>query len=218
MNDNVDGFFITRAETEYLAEKLDTIPSLELEMTIALTSQARISDGPSTSRPKPGSRPPYPIHLEHEVDLLRNELTTVARDMCEARGLEYDGGSSCTGVSKWLKQYRYALALMPQAPELFDGLCKRIDHCARTMNHIKAEYVIDEKRVEAANRTVVSTGTIEPIARRLGDLGKGLNARRIRTLCKHAGLEHVSEDDDTGMRFYRLGDVIEAHKRHKRRA
>lgn len=219
MNSNVDGYFITRAETEYLAEKLDQVPDLEREMAIALTSgQARISGSSlGIRRPQPGSREPYSIGLEDTANNLHSELSTTARHVCEIRGMDYDGGFSTAGIAMWLRRYRYAIALMEDAGEMFEKLCHAIDRASKAMNTHEREYVINQAMVEEANRQIVTVAAMEKLAPKLDKLGKGLNARRMRTLCKHAGLEHVSVDRDTGTKFYRLGDVLEAHKRHARR-
>lgn len=207
-------FFISRAEIDYLRTKLETVASLEAEMAIALTGQSRMNDGPTTSRPKPHSKPPYPIHLEDEIAELRNELTTVARDICETRGLIYDGGGSCAGVAKWLVRYRIALAMMPQAVDLFHGLCKQIDHCARMMNQHEEEYVLDRAMYERANRQVMTGVQIGKLAYKLGEQGKGLTRKRIDSLRERHDLP-FTQDPETGVYFYRLGDVIEWHRAAK---
>jgi hypothetical protein len=214
---NADDLTVTRAELELLAEKLATVSDLSEEMAIALTGQSRNSDGGlGIRRPQPGSREPYPLHLEALICDLTNELSTTVRHICEVRGLP-DTAGGCASMAKWLIRYRMAIAVMPDGGEIFESLCKVIDRCARAMNQTDDEYVIDQQRWEAANRQVVTIAAIEKLAPRIDKLGKGLNARRMRTLCKHAGLTHVSEDPDTGTRFYRLGDVLEAHQRHASR-
>lgn len=213
MNDNADGFFITRAELEHLREKLELVPDLVEEMAVARDGRARITDGPSTSKGKPGSRPPYPIHLEDMAAELSNELSTTIRDICETRGLEADCTGWPAGMAKWLIRYRVALAMMPQAPELFEALCKRIDHCARTMNHLEEERVLDPIRLQHANRQVMTGPQIERLAYKLGDQGKGLTRKRIDSLRIRHALAHTM---DEGVYFYRLGDVIEAHAAAKR--
>lgn len=211
---NADDLTVTRAEIELLAEKLATVSDLSEEMAIALTGESRISDGGlGIRRPQPGSREPYPLHLESLIDDLMNELSTTVRHICEVRGLT-GGGGGCASMASWLIRYRMAIAVMPDGGEIFESLCKVIDRCARAMNQTEDEYVIDQRRLDQANKSVVTLATIEPIARKLGDLGKGLNRERMRTLAKRGGLEHVSIDDDTKAKFYRLGDVLEAHKNY----
>ncbi|HEY9315804.1 hypothetical protein [Williamsia sp.] len=216
---NADNLTVTRAELEYLKDKLDQVVDLERRMAIALTDgQSRNSDGGlGIRRPQPGPREPYGLHVEVLLDELQNELTTTVRHICEVRGLSYQGSRYPTALAKWLIRYRVAIAVMEDGGEIFKKLCRIIDRCARSMNTNEREYTIDEEMVKEANRQIVTVSTIEKLAHKLDKVGKGLNARRMRTLCKHAGLTHVSEDPDTGTRFYRLGDVLDAHKRHASR-
>lgn len=217
--DNVDDLTVTRAELEILKEKLEQVVDLERRMAIALTDgQSRMSDGGlGIRRPQPGSREPYSIHVDVLLDELQSELTTTVRHICESRGLSYEGSGYPTALSKWLIRYRVAIAVMPDGAEIFEKLCKLVDRCARSMNTTEREYVIDQEMVNEANRSIVTLSTIEPIARKLGDVGKGLNRDRMRTLTKRGGLAHASEDEDTKTKFYRLGDVLEAHQSYSSR-
>lgn len=61
---------------------------------------------------------------------------------------------------------------------------------------------------------VLTAGQIEKVARRLGEVGQGLTKRRVETLARHGRIHPAAVDGDT--RFYRLGDVLDAHKRHAR--
>lgn len=203
--------FLSRAEIIHLAEKLSHVSDLEREMAIALTGQTRPRGGGYTRHQKPGSKPPYPLHIADLLDELGNELTTTARDICEHRGLEYDGGSSIAGVAKWISHHRHALAFMAHAAELFEGMCSIIDRCQRAMNHIEAEHVIDHARVEAANRQVVTREAMEKLAPKLGEAAKGLTARRVKYMENRGVLDRAGTDPDSGVAFYRLGDVLHAH-------
>jgi hypothetical protein len=216
---NADDLTVTRAELDYLKAKLDEVTDLERRMAIALTDgQSRTSDnGLGIRRPQPGPREPYGLHVEVLLDELQNELTTAVRHICEVRGLSYQGSAYPSALAKWLIRYRIAIAVMEDGAEIFKRLCRIVDRCARSMNTTEREYTIDEAMVQEANRQIVTVATVEKLAHKLDKVGKGLNARRMRTLCKQAGLTHVSEDPDTGTRFYRLGDVLDAHKRHAQR-
>lgn len=46
---------------------------------------------------------------------------------------------------------------------------------------------------------------------------EGLNRRRVEVLDKAGALQWCSRDKDTGMRFYRIGDILAAHATHPRR-
>lgn len=57
---------------------------------------------------------------------------------------------------------------------------------------------------------------IDKVVHLLGERGEGLNWRRVEVLDK-AGVRWCTRDRDTGTRFYRLGDILEAHAVHPRR-
>lgn len=208
MSEPDDGLFITRAELEYLTAKLKLVDHLVMEMAIALSGDAVIEG--SAGRSAPRSKAPYPIHLEALLGELTNELGTTIRDICETRCLPYEGGQGVSSMSAWLVRYRYALAMSPQAPELFDGLVRIIDRCLRAMNQLEYEHMISQNRIDAANRQVVTGPQMEKLARKLGDQGKGLTERRVKHL-RDRGLLSGTKDGDTW--FYHLGDILAAHER-----
>lgn len=208
---------LTPKELKTLADRLDTISDIELRAAIALTGNASNPVDLNHTRPQPRSRPPYPLHLETMLETLYNELGTVARDMCEHREMTYPGGQSCAAVAKWISDYRTSLATMPQGIELYDGLIKAIDCAARAVNQLDEERAISQEMIDAANRSIVTVSTIEGIARKLGDEGKGLGRERMQTLIRSSGLCEASTDPDTGTKFYRLGDVLFFHATHSRR-
>lgn len=203
---SIDGF-LTRAEVDYLAEKLSHVPDLESEMAIALTGQSS-ARGNTGRRMKPGSRPPYPLHIEAMLDELKAELVGAVRHVIESRGIDYDGGDTLSGCSKWLIRYRFALSMMVDAGETFDGLCKVIDRARRTMQHEEREE-ISRAQVDAANRQVVTSSQVEVLARKLGEDFRTLNRKRVDYLRKRGVLRGECHD---GEWFYRLGDVLEAHR------
>lgn len=213
---------LTRDELKTLHAKLDTISDIELRAAIALTPRLAAANAQppdlAGTRAQPRSRPPYPLHLNEMLERLYNELATTARHMCEHRGLDYAGGVSCAAVAKWIDDYRQSLASMPDGIELYDNLIRHLDIAAKALNRHDEDRHISQAMVEAANRSVVTVGTIEGIARQLGDSGKGLTRERMQTLIRASGLTETSTDKGTGTKFYRLGDVLFFHKTHKRRA
>lgn len=211
---NTDHLYITRAEIDHLETKLGLVGNLVQEMSEAWDGQARMNDGPATSRAKPHSKPPYPIHLQDEQHTLAVVLHTVATKVSTARHLGFAAATTYS-MSRWLIRHSYDLAVMPTAPDLFEAVCKQIDHCARMMNQLDPEYVIDPEMVERANRQVMTSVQIEKVARKLGDECKGLNKNRVDSLRRNHGLA-FTKDPETGVFFYRLGDAITAHKTARR--
>lgn len=211
-------FVLTDTELQTLARKLDTISDIELTAAIALTGGTTTPPALATTRPQPRSRPPYPLHLEAMLEKLYNELATTARDICEHRSVTYAGsGGSCVALARWISDYRTSLATMPQGVELYDGLIAACDEAARAVNQLDEDRAISQEMVDAANRSIVTVATIETIARKLGDEGKGLGRERMQTLIRSSGLCEASTDKDTGTKFYRLGDVLFFHATHSRR-
>lgn len=211
-----DEFFILRSEIDYLKGKLECVgPDLLDAMRRALDPDASMGSlgGAGGSRQQ-RSRPPYAMHIEALIDELGNELTTVVRDICETRNLAYDGAPNPEALATWLVAHRYALAMMPQAPDLFEGLVKVIDRCLRSVNQLEPEYQVTQSRVEAANRQVVTGPQVEKLARQLGDEGKGLTERRVKYL-RNKGFLSGTQDSETGTWFYRFGDVLSAQRRAK---
>lgn len=212
---SIDGF-LTRAEVDYLAEKLSHVPDLESEMAIALTGRSS-ARGNTGRRMKPGSRPPYPLHIEAMLDELKAELVGAVRHVIESRGIDYDGGDTLSGCSKWLIRYRFALSMMVDAGETFDGLCKVIDRARRTMQHEERMDFTEAHRKEANKKLMTAPG-IEDLAKLIGEPGHGLNRQRISRLV-NAGRLHPESGcvvlDKNGVpkdtRVYRLGDVLDAH-------
>ncbi|MDL9944192.1 hypothetical protein QSJ19_01065 [Gordonia sp. ABSL11-1] len=214
---DADQFFIQRSEIDYLKGKLEAVvdPDLLDAMYASLAPGASMgSFGAGGGSRQQHSKPPYAMHVEALIDRLRNDMSTVIRDMCETRKLEYTGGASEREMAEWLIRYRYGLAMMEQAPELFDVLVKVIDKCLRSVNQLEPEYRVTPNRVKAANRQVVTGPQVEKLARQLGDDGQGLTERRVKYL-RNKGLLTGTQDGDSDTWFYYLGDVIAAHKRAK---
>lgn len=221
-----DGFYLADPDIEDLRRHLTRVTTIVDNYAITLTSQDRVRPpalGGKAGKAKLEEMCPLNVEARDRLDRLANELGTVARDMCETRGITYDGDEHLLGVARWLRINVIALALMPAAEELRDGIVRAIDRCMEVVDlPTERSMVIDRDRIAAANRSVLDEHGVEVMARRLGDLGKGLTAARVRSLRKHAQrctveacaahhLEPVSRDPDTGKLFYRLGHVLDAH-------
>lgn len=214
---DADEFFILRSEIDYLKGKLELVvdPDLLDAMYASLAPGASMgSFGGAGGGRQQRSKPPYAMHIEALIDELRNELSTVVRDMCETRKITYDGDPGSRALAAWIIRYRYGLAMMQQAPDLFKGLCAVIDKCLRSVGQLEPEYRVTDNRVKAANRQVKTGPQIERLARQLGDEGKGLTRKRVDHL-RRIGELAGTQDSETGTWFYHLGDVISAHKRAK---
>lgn len=209
-----DSYFLDKGSQHKLREELASIPRMIGELSVTLTRQARIQrPGLSMSRrPKPESQVPIHIGAHNAADVLHNCLGTWVRLVCEQRAIVWDKGNDIITLAKWLRVNMIALALTEGSEEAYEDIKAAIDECWRQID-IPAddEVVIDRARVEAANRSVVTLSTIGSIASRLGPIGNGLNRDRLRLLAKRGDVRPCSEDEDSGTKFYRLGDVLHAH-------
>lgn len=211
-------FFLDRRDQARLREKLELVPGLVQELAITVTRRARIQrTGLGTPRrQKPGSRLPFHLAAAAAQDELHNSLTTWVRHVCEERQIRYAGHSDDITLARWLRRNMVALALTEGSEEACEDIIARIEECQRQIDlPPEDEIVIDRARVREANRQVLTAGQVERIAGRLGAMGVGLNKRRVETLARKGVLRPCGLDGD--VRFYRLGDVLDAHHRVEKR-
>ncbi|GAS92669.1 hypothetical protein [Mycolicibacterium brisbanense] len=209
-------FYLTRPKQSELRDKLGTVPALAEDLAVTVTRQARIQKSGlgKPRRQKPESRVPYHIGASDAADALHNCLVTWVRFICEERQVYYRGHDDDISLSRWLRSHVTVLALIPGSEESCDEIVGCIDECRRQVDLPPEDLVvIDAARVRAANRQVVTAGQVEKIAGKLGLLGKGLNKRRVETLVRQRELSPCARDGD--VRFYRLGDVLDAHHRKR---
>jgi hypothetical protein len=239
-----DGFYLADPDIEELRRHLTRVTTIVDNYAITLTSQDRVRPpalGGKTGKAKLEEMCPLNVEARDRLDRLANELGTVARDICETRGITWkpvdslphgfvgplplgwrrlprDYQANILDVARWLRVNVIALALMPAAEELRDGIVKAIDRCLDIVDlPTERSVVIDRDRIAAANRQVVTADAAERIAGRLGELGKGRTAARVRLLRKKGHIAPCSTDKDSGAHFYRLGEVLDAHHRIERR-
>lgn len=215
-----DSFFLDKGSQHKLRDELASIPRMIGELSITLTRQARVQrPGLSMSRrPKPESQVPIHIGAHNAADVLHNCLGTWVRLVCEQRAIVWDKGNDIITLAKWLRINMIALALTEGSEEAYEDIKAAIDECWRQID-IPADddIVIDPERVRKANKQIVTADTIEPIARRIGEMGKKLNSQRVHTLTRGGYLKHAYTDPETGTKFYRLGDVLHAHNNCEKR-
>lgn len=211
-----DSYFLDKGSQHKLREELADIPRMIGELSVTLTRQARIQrPGLSMSRrPKPESQVPIHIGAHNAADVLHNCLGTWVRLVCEQRAIVWDKGNDIITLAKWLRVNMIALALTEGSEEAYEDIKAAIDECWRQID-IPADddIVIDRGRVHEANRLVVTAGQVEKLANKMGAIGKGLNKRRVETLAarRKNPLRPCAVDGD--VKFFRLGDVLDAHHR-----
>ncbi|WP_100525383.1 hypothetical protein [Mycobacteroides abscessus] len=211
-----DSYFLDKGSQNKLREELASIPRMIGELSVTLTRQARIQrPGLSMSRrPKPESQVPIHIGAHNAADVLHNCLGTWVRLVCEQRAIVWDKGNDIITLAKWLRINMIALALTEGSEEAYEDIKSAVDECWRQID-IPADddIVIDRGRVHEANRLVVTAGQVEKLANKMGAIGKGLNKRRVETLAarRKNPLRPCAVDGD--VKFFRLGDVLDAHHR-----
>lgn len=216
-----DDFFLPKPAVAELREALTrTIPSLVEDLAVTTTRQDRITRGRlhNGRRGKPESRPPMNFDSAGAAQELHNALVGGVRLMCESRAMGYDGDVSTLGLCGWLRRNLIALAMTEGAEDVHHEITGAVRAALRVVDlPADDDIVISAARVQAANRQVVTADAAERIAGRLGGLGVGLTAARVRLLRKKGHLRPCSADPDTRENFYRLGDVLDAHHRIGRR-
>lgn len=211
-------FYLDRKEQKLLRDKLDQVPGLVEELSVTITRQARVIR-PGLGRlkhQKPGSRLPFHLAATAAATELNDCIEGWVRFVCRNRQVRYTGYRNTLSHANWLKRNIVALALIEGSETAYEDIAARVDHC-RDMIDLPPddEIHIDRQRVQAANRQVLTAGQVEKISGKLGALGTGLNKRRVETLNKSGQLRPCAIDD--GVKFYRLGDVLDAHHRNARR-
>ncbi|QRY43162.1 hypothetical protein JVX93_21700 [Mycolicibacterium boenickei] len=209
-------FYLDRASQARLIETLGTIPTLADQLAVTVTRQARIQKSGlgKPRRQKPGSRMPFHIGASEAADQLHTTLVTWVRHTCEGRQIHYREGDDLISLARWLRRNMIQLALTEGSTEAYIDIRDSIDECQRQVDLPPDDEVhIDSERIREANRQVLTAGQVEKIAHRLGALGEGLNKKRVETLVRQRQLRPCAMDGD--VRFYRLGDVLDAHHRKR---
>jgi hypothetical protein len=155
-----------------------------------------------------GSSLPYHAGAVEAADALTDELNKWAKMCGKGRmGLEEAAG--------YLSAHMPILAALAPAVSALMDISYRIKVCISVVDlPPDDEIVIDERRMREANRQVVSVAQIEVLARRLGDIGYGLNRGRVQRLVSAGQLYSCGRDGTAD--FYYLGEVLDAHFRAPR--
>lgn len=213
-------FYLDRDEQRALRDKLNLIPGLIEDLAITVTRQARITRpglNNNLCRTKPEPRLPFHFAAAKASDDLNTELVKWVRFTCTNRQVHYTEREDTMPLARWLRNNLIGLALTPGSETAAADIAYRIDECRKHIDLPPEDEIhIDPTRVRQANRQIVTAGQVDKIAAKLGHLGTGLNKRRVETLDKGGALKPCAIDD--GVKFYRLGDVLDAHHRHARRA
>lgn len=212
-----DHLYIDRAGQIRLSDQLRKIPALVNDMLVTETRQARITQRgwkPIRRAKKQGSSLPY--HLGAVESL--SELTQVVHSYkvltCMHEGA-FAPRAPLSVEALWLDQHISTLATIEQAERAPDDIAFHVKQCTAVIDLPPDDVVIDEHRMREANRQVVTIAQVEILARKLGDLGKGLDRGRVNRLVSRRLLTACGTDGTTN--FFYLGEVLDAHFRAPRR-
>ena len=201
-----------------LNSRLERVGEIADRLAIAATDPMPRPGGKGPQRrSQPASRPPYNIAAQGLLGELVDAVRETVHAICKHRNEGVDD-MGLEAAALWLRKHLTALSAMEaRGVVLADRLTRVLDRSARATGLVADEYTINASMVEAANRQLVTANQVVKLAYKLGDQAKGLNYERIRTLKRRGELAVAAEDADTGTKFYRLGDVLAAHKRFRSR-
>lgn len=170
--------------------------------------------GPHVSS-QPCSRPPYALGMEVTIHALASELATTIRHICEHRNAEVpDGLNTLPSQAQWLRRNVSALVVLPDGRECAEHLRRAITAAVHAVGAVEQEYRIpksrEEEMIARANRIDVDAAAVARMAHKLGDQACGLNRDRVDYLRRKGFLAGEQVD---GKWWYKLGDVLAAHKR-----
>ncbi|MEV4155431.1 hypothetical protein AB0J48_20615 [Nocardia salmonicida] len=208
--------FLSRADCNELVAALREIPDLMEPLALAIVRGDRQGLDASTCRPAPQSKPPIDVAAQAMADDLNNLLGGWVRVVCEHRALEVHCGATILAAAKWLDRNVIAFAMTPGAPDGYRDITRAVKSLQRRLDRPGDGALTDDELV-VANRQILTAYQIDKVVHLLGDRGQGLNRRRVEVLDKAGALHPCSRDRDSGTRFYRLGDILEAHAVHPRR-
>lgn len=128
-----DGYFLCRGCTDELASHLGSVAALSRELDITVCRGARFSQSVAVSTSGP---PPLPFDpgAAEALAVLRNTLTTWARDVAAHLGHRLDMADTDAAVAAWLHVRRHTLRTHPAAGELADELTHAITHGWRAVD------------------------------------------------------------------------------------
>ena len=121
-----------------------------------------------------------------------------------------------SGRGALARPQRHRVRHDPRSPGALPRITRAVKPLQRRLDR-PADAALTDDELIAAKRQVLTGYQIDKVTHLLGERGEGLNRRRVEMLDKADALHPCSRDKDTGTRFYRLGDIFEAHQVHPRR-
>lgn len=213
-NENPNHMFIGRHEVKLLRELLHEIPSLAVDLGVAVTKQARLGEVGRSRKPRRPSEQPLPYHLgaAEAAEELHNELVGWVRLTCEQRAIVYKGSVSTPGLAHWLERNVVALAMTEGADTAYVGIRDAVQRVEWIVCPPIAPVVVNEARVAKARLQRLNASGIATLAKELGEEYRHLTKRRIFVLREAGVISPVPGPwrSDWPMLF-QVGAVLDAH-------
>lgn len=205
---STDNPYIPRADQTKLLGWLDKVPSLAEDLLVTSTRRSRVSRRglkPLHRAKKLGSSLPFHASAVAAADGLSDELNKWVLLCGERRtGLKEAAG--------YLSRHMHVLAALEPAEGALMEISHHIKLCLAVVDLPPDDVVvIDKNRMREANKQVLTVAQIETLARRLGDIGAGLNRGRVQRLVSKGLLRRCGRDGTAD--FFYLGEVLDAHFR-----
>lgn len=157
--DEVDHYYLPRADQKALLDLLKKIPSLAEDLAVTTYRQDRIGKGGMKIASGTDEQPlPFNLGASNAIDLLFNEFAVWARLVCESRAisymptgfthdcdfvgplredekrLPYGYQESLIGLARWLRRNIIALAMTEGADTAYSDISTVMDRCWETVD------------------------------------------------------------------------------------
>lgn len=117
-----------------LKDSLGSVGWLVGELETTLTKQARMRAPADRTSGSTERGLPFNWDASEMSWGLHNTLSAWAKDLCETRGLQYDGVDTPAGIARWLSKNAMSIALSESAFECFDEITNAIATVRRVID------------------------------------------------------------------------------------
>lgn len=218
MSEQTDHFFLSRDQQADLVDLLDQVPGLCEDLAITTCRQDRLTPkAPMGSGKGDDTQPlPYNPNASDAAQHLHWQIAIWAREVCESRGIDYDGADTTPGVARWLSRHVVSLAMTEGAERAPAEIEAAIRNARRATDRPADERPRwTPERVNAARAEVYNVSGIAALAPELGKAWSGLDVKRMETLIRAQAIRPAGTCPAGAL--YRVGDCLDAHLAHPTR-
>lgn len=204
-----DGY-LDRDQVAELRDLLQQIPGVVEDVVNVECKTSRTTRPTGGGRSKPGSKMPLHLGAVEVADLLHNTLVGWVRFTIETRGGEYPRNATIS-LAAWLDRHAESLSLCEGSEEAVDEIRYAIGECRRMVDIPPEDVVrVDSVMLSMSVDQPVTGPEAAKVAPELGDMAKGLTAKRVTYLRNRELLTGKQIGDEW---VYRLGDILHAHQK-----